>query len=123
VRPFIWRLPSAYLARPPPRQVQFDNRWETAFGAFCANVADRLTAIAAASSAVTPEHLDHIAEAIVAATGDLFDDFEMARAAARAAIEAIAKDGRLRANLRCTMGELFRFLEDDLERGHSTKAG
>ena len=55
--------------------------------------------------------------------GDLFDDFEMARAAARAAIEAIAKDGRLRANLRCTMGELFRFLEDDLERGHSTKAG
>jgi hypothetical protein len=26
-------------------------------------------------------------------------------------------DEALRANLRCTMGELFRFLEDDLERG------
>jgi hypothetical protein len=73
-----------------PLEVQFDSSWEAAFGAFCANVADRLTAIAAAASAVTPEYVDHIAEAIVAATGDLFDDFEMARTAARAAIEAIA---------------------------------
>jgi hypothetical protein len=77
-----------------PLEVQFDNRWETAFGAFCANVAERLTAIAAAESAVTSEHVDHVAEAIVTATGDLFDDFEMARAAARAAIEATA-GGRL----------------------------
>ena len=71
-----------------PLEVQFDNGWEAAFGTFCANVADRLTAIAAAESAVTPEHVDHIAEAIVASTGDLFVDFEMARGAARAAIEA-----------------------------------
>jgi hypothetical protein len=71
-----------------PLEVQFDNRWETAFGTFCANVADRLAAIGANESAVTPEHVDDVAEAIVAATGDLFDDFDLARAAARAAIEA-----------------------------------
>ena len=73
-----------------PLEVQFDSKWETAFGTFCANVADRVTAIEATKTAVTPEHVDHIAEAIVTATGDLFDDFEVARAAARAAIEAIA---------------------------------
>jgi hypothetical protein len=69
-----------------PLEVQFDNHWEVAFGAFCANVADRLTAIAAAKPAVTPESVDRVAEAIVEATGDLFDDFEMARTAARAAL-------------------------------------
>jgi hypothetical protein len=37
-----------------------------------------------------PEYVDRVADAIVEATGDLFDDFEPARAAARAAIEAIA---------------------------------
>jgi hypothetical protein len=50
-----------------------------------ANVAERLPAILAA-----PEYVDRVADAIVEATGDLFDDFEPARAAARAAIEAIA---------------------------------
>jgi hypothetical protein len=73
-----------------PLEVQYDNSWETAFGAFCANVAERLTAIEATETAVTPEYVDHVAEAIVTATGDLFDDFELARAAARAAIEVIA---------------------------------
>jgi hypothetical protein len=73
-----------------PLEVQFDNRWEAAFGAFCANVADRLTAIAAKESAVTPEYVDHVGDAIVEATGDLFDDFEVVRKVARAAIEAIA---------------------------------
>jgi hypothetical protein len=73
-----------------PLEVQFDSRWETAFGVFCANVADRLAAIEAAEPVVTPEYVDHIAEAIVGATGELFDDFDLARAAARAAIEAIA---------------------------------
>jgi hypothetical protein len=77
-----------------PLEVQFDNGWEAAFGAFCANVADRLTAIAAAESAVTPEHVDHIAEAIIAATGDLFDDSEVVRKVARAAIKAIAEGPR-----------------------------
>jgi hypothetical protein len=56
---------------------------------FCANVAGRLTALSGAESAVTPEYVDHVAEAIAAATAPLFDDFEMARAAARAAIEAV----------------------------------
>jgi hypothetical protein len=74
-----------------PLEVQFDNRWETAFGTFCANVAERLTAIATKDAAVTPDHVDHVAETIVTATGDLFDDFEMARTAARAAIDAIEK--------------------------------
>jgi hypothetical protein len=69
-----------------PLEVQFDSRWETAFGTFCANVADRLAAIGAKESAVTPESVDHVAEAIVGATGDLFDDFELARSAARAAL-------------------------------------
>jgi hypothetical protein len=69
-----------------PLEVQSDSRWETAFGAFCANVADTLAGIAAAASAVTPAHVDHIAEAIVTATGDLFDDFELAKSAARAAL-------------------------------------
>jgi hypothetical protein len=69
-----------------PLEVQFDNRWETAFGTFCANVGDRLAAIGAKESAVTPEHVDDIAEAIVGATGDLFDDFDLARVAARAAL-------------------------------------
>jgi hypothetical protein len=73
-----------------PLEVQFDSSWEAAFGTFCANVADRLAAIAAKDAAVTPEHVDHIAEVIVTATGDLFDDFDLARAAGRAAIEAIA---------------------------------
>ncbi len=74
-----------------PLEVQYDNSWEAAFGTFCANVADRVTAIEAAKSAVTPEHVDHIAEAIVEATGDLFDDFEVVRKVARAAIKAIAE--------------------------------
>jgi hypothetical protein len=68
-----------------PLEVQYDNKWETAFGTFCGNVANRLPAILAA-----PELVDGVAEAIVTATGDLFDDFEPARAAARAAIEVIA---------------------------------
>jgi hypothetical protein len=37
-----------------------------------------------------PERIDHVANAIVEATAPLFDDFEVARLAARAAIEAIA---------------------------------
>jgi hypothetical protein len=65
--------------------VPFAGCWSAAFGAFCANVAERLPAILAA-----PEYVDRVADAIVEATGDLFDDFEPARAAARAAIEAIA---------------------------------
>jgi hypothetical protein len=36
------------------------------------------------------KYIDHIAEAIVEATGDLFDDFEVVRKVARAAIDAIA---------------------------------
>jgi hypothetical protein len=76
-------------ARALPLEVQFDSSWEAAFGTFCANVAESLAAIAARESAVTPELVDHVAEAIVTAAGDLFEDFEMARTAARAAIEAI----------------------------------
>jgi hypothetical protein len=49
-----------------------------------------LVAIVTAGSAATPERIDRIANAIVEATAPLIDDFEMARTAARAAIEAIA---------------------------------
>ena len=68
-----------------PIEVPFAGRWSAAFGTFCANVAERLPAILAA-----PEYVDHVAEAIVSATAPLIGDFEVARLAARAAIEAIA---------------------------------
>jgi hypothetical protein len=64
--------------------VPFAGCWSAAFGAFCANVAERLPTILAA-----PKYVDRVADAIVEATGDLFDDFEPARPP-RAAIEAIA---------------------------------
>jgi hypothetical protein len=70
-----------------PIEIPFAGRWSAAFGTFCADVAERLPAILAA-----PEYVDRVAEAIVSATGEfpLFDDFDAARKAARAAIEAIA---------------------------------
>ena len=37
-----------------------------------------------------PEYVDHVGNAIVEATGDLFDDFAVVRKVARAAIVAIA---------------------------------
>jgi hypothetical protein len=43
-----------------------------------------------AGSAATPERIDRIANAIVEATAPLIGDFEVARRAARVAIEAIA---------------------------------
>jgi hypothetical protein len=42
------------------------------------------------AKAASPPDVDHVADAIVSATAPLFDDFEMARRVARAAIEAIA---------------------------------
>ena len=68
-----------------PIEVPFAGRWSAAFGTFCANVADRQPAILA-----TPEYVDYVGDAIVSATGDLFDDFAVVRKIARAAIEAIA---------------------------------
>jgi hypothetical protein len=68
-----------------PIEVPFAGRWSAAFGTFCGNVADRLPAILTA-----PEYVDRVANAIVEATAPLIDDFEVARLAARAAIEAIA---------------------------------
>jgi hypothetical protein len=44
-----------------------------------------------ARSAVTDARVDNCAEAIVAVSGTLFDDFSVARAAARAAIAADAE--------------------------------
>jgi hypothetical protein len=73
-----------------PIEIPFAGRWSAAFGTFCANVADGLTAIVTAGSAATPESIDRVANAIVEATAPLIDDFEVARRAARAAIEAIA---------------------------------
>jgi hypothetical protein len=61
-----------------PLEVPFGGRWPAAFGTFCANVAAQLDAV------------DRVAIAIVSATAPLFDDFEVARKAARAAIEAVA---------------------------------
>src|ERR1700730_5915265 len=73
-----------------PIEVPFAGRWSAAFGTFCANVANSLAAIVTAGSAATPERIDRVANAIVEATAPLIDDFEVARRAARAAIEAIA---------------------------------
>jgi hypothetical protein len=67
-----------------PIEVPFAGRWSAAFGTFCAHVADRLPAILA-----SPECVVGVANAIIAATAPLIDDFEVARRAARAAIEAI----------------------------------
>jgi len=68
-----------------PIEDPFAGRWSAAFGTFCAHVADRLPAILTA-----PECVVGVANAIIAATAPLIDDFEVARRAARAAIEAIA---------------------------------
>ena len=73
-----------------PIEIPFAGRWSAAFGKFCANVANSLVAIVTAGSAATPERIDRIANAIVEATAPLIDDFEVARRAARVAIEAIA---------------------------------
>jgi hypothetical protein len=73
-----------------PIEIPFTGRWSAAFGAFCANVANSLAAIVTAGSAATPDRVDRVANAIVEATAPLIDDFEVARRAARAAIEAIA---------------------------------
>ena len=72
-----------------PIEVPFAGRWSAAFGTFCANVANSLAAIVTAGSAATPERNDRVANAIVEAIAPLIDDFEVARRAARAAIEAI----------------------------------
>src|ERR1700719_2782870 len=79
-------------ARAPgfPIEIPFAGRWSAAFGTFCANVANSLVAVVTAGSAVTPERVDRVAIAIVEATAPLIDDFEVARRAVRAAIEAIA---------------------------------
>jgi hypothetical protein len=71
-----------------PIEVPFAGRWSAAFGTFCARVADRLPAIL-----TSPECVVGAANAIIAATAPLIEDFEMARRAARAAIEAIAMGG------------------------------
>jgi hypothetical protein len=68
-----------------PIEVPFAGRWSAAFGIFCARVAERLPAILTA-----PECVVGVANAIIAATAPLIDDFEVARGAARAAIEAMA---------------------------------
>jgi hypothetical protein len=68
-----------------PIEVPFAGRWSAAFGIFCAHVAERMPAILAA-----PECVVGVANAIIVATAPLIDDFEVARRAARAAIEAIA---------------------------------
>src|SRR5712672_1876012 len=56
-----------------PIEVPFAGRWSAAYGTFCAHVAERLPAILAA-----PELVDYVGDAIVVATGDLFDDFDLA---------------------------------------------
>jgi hypothetical protein len=92
--PFPWRWELKRRSRPGapgfPIEIPFAGRWSAAFGTFCANVANSLAAIVTAGSAATPERIHRIANAIVEATAPLFDDFEVARLAARAAIEAIA---------------------------------
>jgi hypothetical protein len=43
------------------------------------------------AATITPEHVDCVADAIIAAAAPLFDDFEVARFVALAAIEASAE--------------------------------
>jgi hypothetical protein len=71
-----------------PIEIPFAGRWSSAFGTFCAHVAERLPAIL-----TSPESVLAAANAIVTATSPLIGDFEVARRAARAAIEAIAMGG------------------------------
>ena len=72
-----------------PIEVPHAGRWSAAFGTFCANVANSLAEIVTAGSAAAPERVDRVANAIVEAIAPLIDDFEVARRAAQAAIEAI----------------------------------
>jgi len=67
-----------------------DQEWSTFFGLFCANVARGLATIVTAQSKVTPEFVDWVADDIVAATGDLFDDYDVVRKVASAAIASVA---------------------------------
>jgi hypothetical protein len=64
---------------------------ETAFGEFCTNLARSVAAIASAKSTATPQYVDWVADDIIAATGDLFDDYEVVRKVARAAITSVAE--------------------------------
>jgi hypothetical protein len=66
-----------------------DQQWETVFGKFCANLAKSVAAIAT-EPPVTPEYVDWIADDIIGVTGDLFDDYEVVRKIARAAIASVA---------------------------------
>ena len=50
-----------------------------------------MAAIAAAEPTVTPERVDWVAADIIAATGDLFDDYDVVRSVACAAIASIAE--------------------------------
>ena len=68
-----------------------DQEWSTVFELFCANLARGLAAIMAAESTITPERVDWVADDIIAANGDLFDDYDVVRLAARAAIQADAE--------------------------------
>jgi hypothetical protein len=68
-----------------------DQQWETVFGMFCANLAKRLVGILTTDSAVTPEYVDWVADDIIGATGDLFDDYDVVRKIARAAIASVAE--------------------------------
>jgi hypothetical protein len=72
-----------------PIEIPFAGRWAAAYGTFCANIASCLAAIVSAGSVATPERVDRVADAIVEVTAPFIDDFEVARRAARAAIEAI----------------------------------
>lgn len=83
-------MSSSPMRTPQSGSVPVAGRWSAAFGTFCANVANRLAAIVAAEPEVAPEYVDHVADAIIEATGDLFDDYAVVMKVARAAIEAIA---------------------------------
>jgi hypothetical protein len=70
-----------------PIEIPFAGRWSAAFGTFCANVANSLAAIVTAGSAATPERASTVSPM---RSAPLIDGFEVARRAARVAIEAIA---------------------------------
>jgi len=69
-----------------PIEVGFADSWEITFGQTCSAVANSL-------SALSTEPAVAVADAIIGALAPLIEDFEMAKRAARAAIQAFTDGG------------------------------
>ena len=84
-------LSAALLMPRAPRlpiEVGFADSWEITFGQTCSAVANSLSALS-----TEPAVVDAVADAIIGALAPLIEDFEMAKRAARAAIQAFTDGG------------------------------